>query len=350
MLTGKGSPIAEGSRVYVDQFIWIHLARANTDSTHPAFKLLTNLRALKRANAITVPLSATHYLELWNRRSYSSREAVGDLMIELSDFTTLSAIHTVRQTEVSDAVLSWVRTGNPHENDDTRVSILGRGAEHAFGSVSGRFRFVESVANETVAEGPAAAEPQDFIHLRSALSFDKWQRFNLIGIPALYQFEDNGFDLRPLHRLGNAFASEHNHLRDHWDLSADPSLLFRLLANWSLEGLREEISIAFSGAGDDPNRYFTGPTAGAAFLSAIPTENVRLNLLYDLHQDPGYLFKQHDQADIDSLALAVPYCDFVFTERHWAHHLAKSGLAGEYSTVVPAGVDEMNRALTTRLT
>jgi hypothetical protein len=336
---------ADQKLVYLDQFVWINLARANTDRTHPAFELLESLRALKLANRIRVPLLANHYLELWNRRDHWSREAVGDLMIELSEFETLSAIHRVREKEVADSVARWVKYGDPRAVAVDRMAILGRGAEHAFDSVTGRFRFVESIANTSAEEGEPAGEPQEFFELRTTLTWNQWQRFNLIGVPALYQFHDNGIDLRPSHRLGDSFANRHNQLRSQWDFSSDSSFLFRILAKQSLQSLRQEISDSFRADGVDPNSYFTSPTPGVAFLSTLPTENVRLNLLYDLHRDAGYRFKQHDETDITSLALAVPYCDLVFTERHWSHHLNRSGISTEYATIVPAGMVAMNHAL-----
>jgi hypothetical protein len=115
--------------VYLDQFVYIRLARAglgrgpDEDTAHHQRYLAQTL-----AREVRFPLGV-HYLETWRQGNPTRRRELAAEMIRLSRLNTIAPPRTVWRAETSAAVQELFGTPTP-----TRpVVVWGQGAAHAFG-------------------------------------------------------------------------------------------------------------------------------------------------------------------------------------------------------------------------
>jgi len=189
--------------VYLDQWVWVNLAKAaSADEGGVYADLLDRLRRLRSSGRIVLPLAAGNYLELLHRRSSKSRREVAKIMAGLSGYATLRAIHLVQAEEVRLAAI-WVRDPSAPPPAIDRSFILGTGANHAFGSRWGRWRFVETFQPDGPDDGPETEPPEDFRTLATRLPVELREWLNLVGADEDYNL--TVIDYRPGHRLGDEF-------------------------------------------------------------------------------------------------------------------------------------------------
>lgn len=324
--------------VYLDMNIWVALTRGciQRDSRWQAARDGLIL-AVENGRAM-VPLSSAHYLELWHRSNEESREHVGTLMRDISQYATIQPSGRVRAMEV-EAHISRLQLSTTYANHDSRNAILGHGVAHAFGSPHGRFRFVESraSADDKEPEGPPTAPPEGWEQLDR--QGDAWEWLHLVGTQRLLEL--NGLDRTPEHRHGSSYLRDQIHLREQ--ATNNPEIHRRLrdiVAGEELMSLIDDINEIAEQLRIDPRSLiFSEPTMSPPesihnFVSNLPSADTWATLRYWKHRDLTHPWDQHDWTDLSALSIAVPYCDFVLTERRWAHMIKASGLAEKYSTSV----------------
>jgi hypothetical protein len=99
--------------------------------------------------------------------------------------------------------------------------------------------------------------------------------------------------------------------------------------------------------GIDFPALFPEPDAARRFTDSMPSADVWITLLTARHRNPQTPWTVNDIHDADALSVAVPYCDFVATERHAAHLLHAEGLPKRVATTVVTTLDELVAAITT---
>ena len=68
-----------------------------------------------------------------------------------------------------------------------------------------------------------------------------------------------------------------------------------------------------------------------------------------MNRNANRKWKRNDINDMDALGLAVPFCDFVATERNACNVLNKSGIADRFGTVIIPALDDLIPELKSRL-
>lgn len=321
--------------VYLDMNVWVALAKGLKGQDPAWARRYALLAEAVDAEDVVIPLTAGHYLELWNRSNRESREDIGRVMQRLSKFKTLAPIQTVLGMEINAYVGRLA-------GDDSRVDssdLLGYGSSHAFDSPYGRFRFVESLASDdgSVPEGDAVEPPPEFVSPPEGAA---WEWIQLVGLPEV--LASPGVDRTPSHRLGTANAEEELRIREL--MAGDAQIKARLrdfLIADVITSLFETINDVCTRAGissyalffDHPE-HTTPPEAMRAFIAELPTGDAFVTLREHKHRDATHPWEQHDRIDLQSLAATLPYVDMVITERRWAHLCRASGLARRYQTLV----------------
>jgi hypothetical protein len=187
----------------------------------PTAERVKNLLIAQRADDTTrVPLSASHCLETWHRRDERSRHELAALMRDVSRYDTLAPVHLMQQAGVE-----WhmAKLAAPDVEVPTPASLLlGRGVNHAFGSPTGHFRVVSSIADDSTPEGAPADVPQVLLH--AARTGESWEWFNLAGSAQFLLLD--GIEVRPEHRRGRFDVEAEMLLRQR--LLADKTMLFDL--------------------------------------------------------------------------------------------------------------------------
>ncbi len=138
--------------------------------------------------------SVASYLELWHRSDQRSREHVGSMMRDVSGYMTIPAPPVVRRREVREFVSRFIGSSTRRT---TGAEFVGYGANHAFDSLNGRFRFVESLASfdGSQKEGPKVSPPENWNSLNR--SGPSWEWLQLVGSQQF--LESPGVDRTPEH-------------------------------------------------------------------------------------------------------------------------------------------------------
>jgi len=321
--------------LFLDMNYWVQMARGmNTHDTRWA-TVYSRLREAVEQAIVTIPLFAGHYLELWHRSDSTSREDVGRLMRDLSQYVTLLPIQDIQKLEI-DAYLE-TKSGNPSQV--TIENIIGRGVEHAFSSPQGRVRFVESLETPEDPESAPAEPPVEWDRLRSLLGSAGWEWFQLVGHPLFNGAL--GVDRTPEHRHGAKYAQREENFRKQ--LMSTPGMKTRLddvVVLQEFNAALDLINDACESRGIDPytlllNGHEQNPPDGIReFVASVPTMNVFAKLRMQMHRDYSYPLKQHDRDDLVMLATTIPYCNWVITEKTWRHLSHVSCLSSRYHTEV----------------
>lgn len=333
--------------LYLDMTCWVQMARGLQTKDARWTEAATALECAARAGTITIPLSASNYLELWHRSNTASREQIGSLMRDLSGYATLLEFSMVQRLEIEAFVATWV-------GDERRVltsDLIGWGASHAFSATYGRLRFVENIESQDQPEGPPAPPPPDLDQLRVRMGVSNWEWFQLVGVDGIEAQPE--LDRTPEHRYGSQDEAEENRIRAL--LITDPGTMKRLddLTRFQeLVQLTDTINRICIARRVDPYGLFheTMHPAGIAgavreFGQSVPTVHVKATLRAWKHRDFTHPWDQHDRTDLRALSLAVPYCDWVVTERRWAHLAKASGLSAAYATTVGSGLSALEGVL-----
>ena len=82
-----------------------------------------------------------------------------------------------------------------------------------------------------------------------------------------------------------------------------------------------------------------------ALITGLPSRLTVLELRRQLHENPETRFQPNDLSDIAFLAIAVPYCDVIVTERKWVHHLNRAGLPQRFSTRILSDLAALPRLI-----
>jgi hypothetical protein len=86
--------------VYLDMNVWVTLAKGLKKQDSVSEDRVAGLRTAVEAGRAMIPLTTSHYLELWHRTGQESREDVGRLMAQLSGYATLAPIQRGLQLEI----------------------------------------------------------------------------------------------------------------------------------------------------------------------------------------------------------------------------------------------------------
>lgn len=331
--------------LFLDMNAWVAIARGVKSGAEEWIEAAHSLRRLTESDNLAVPLIGAHYLELWHRRGQESREDVGRQMRDISAYKTFAPLLAVQKLEL-DAYLGRIRG---RESRVAPIDVLGVGANHAFDSRFGRFRFVASIAaaDGSVPEGPAVPAPDELA--KADLSGPAWEWYQLVGEDELLDMP--GLERTPEHRLGTLSLDEEQHIRDL--LTSQPwarQRLRDLIITREVERLTTAIHQACWEHRIDPrsllfeNPNATPPQAMQALVNGMPSLDTLVTLRERKHQDLGHRWDQHDRTDLHALAVAIPYSKIVITEKRWAHMARASGLAERYDTEI-YGLSDLRRVV-----
>ncbi|MDA8358106.1 MAG: hypothetical protein M0Z95_17845 [Actinomycetota bacterium] len=327
--------------VYLDMNHWYALGKAMARRSASAVDadLLAKLRALRAAGAVVLPLFAIHYMELReNPRDRLTTEAA-DAMEELSDFWALAPTSIVLAEEIDEQLQA--RFGRPWTI--RRSPRIGRGFGFAHGEPGhlaldgppeAQARLRHQLGDEGVSDLIAQANA---MFERAALAESRQVPcFNVYGdrdaaeeaLAGICIFVDN-LKTNPSLRAG---------LRD--------AVIARELAGEIRQSFSDAIQYA---AGDDDKYEFARKvTVSKDVLTDIamsmPSRKVAVAVRMVYYKNATHTWKVSDLRDIEALALAVPSCDVVVTDKEVCGALRQARFnEPEYATVLSNRRDLLDR-------
>jgi hypothetical protein len=334
---------------YLDLNHWISLAKAavghpDGGKSQPALDALRELRA---SGQVLLPLSATHYMEMSRIRSARQRFDVADVMEELSGFECLMDRTVVIRLELQEAFCRLL-------GEDARIydplPLIGNGGMQAFGLRGGlriRDGDGQDVTDDAKSRWPAGPE-----------AFDVWRRDaehrlnrSLLAGPSAEEepaLRKAGWNPEKATEVSKQRAQQENEQATR--LAED--------SRWRRGRLRDVVAARYlaleihptldeesTQRGIDFPDLFPQPDAARRFTDSMPSADVWITLLTAQHRNPQTRWTANDIYDADALSVAIPYCDFVATERHAAHLLHAEGLPERVDTTVVTSLDELVAAL-----
>jgi hypothetical protein len=324
--------------VYLDFNHWISLAKAAAGHTQgDTFKdVLGTCRSSVSSGRATFVLAAAHYSEILKVGSTRQRRDLANVMESLTRFRTLVSRVTVMKLELA-AALDFVLRLTPRDPD---IDLIGHGVCHALGLSNGGFRIRERTTGEDVT--PQFREqygPQEFdAYMSNALL--ELERSSLRG-------PRDEAELQKLRALGYAPQHALQVARSRADEERAQRLRLDGGGPWRRERLSDVVTArelliefqnmaptAFQERGVGIADILTSSEAGVAFMRSMPSTDVSIELKTAWHRNRDKPWSENDIYDIDAMALAVPYCDVVVTEKACHHALVSAGMDTRMNTVL----------------
>jgi hypothetical protein len=294
--------------VYLDQNHFVNFAKViagkPTRDGYP--ELLCAARNAATTGRAIFPLSATHLMEMSNIGDAQRRANVANIMGELSGFSYLLGRPLVIQHEV-EASLSLVAgqdltTGGP-------IDLISYGGLWPFGK---QWRITTSgVTGQDTTEQLRAVMGDDAFNAAMAGADQEAQMHLLNGGEEGHPQGTwrAGLDARAKREVGQVTAidtepnyRENGRLRDVVN------------ANEAYAELNEYLATGVHRSGLNLLQLFPTPEDARRFTDGMPSTRVAVSLKTHFHKNPQHNWDTHDIHDIDALAVAVPYCDAVFTD------------------------------------
>ena len=333
--------------IYFDLNHWIELSKAlsgHEDGKNHRFTLDACSKAVGEGRAV-FPLSEYIYAEIAKIGNYRQRHDLRMVIEQICRYMVLTSLSVVVTHEI-ESVLDQSVGPNPEPVGLT--NYLDWGVSRAFGRTS-NLR-VKSASGVDITE-----------EFRSSYS-DGAEAFDSIILNAELELNRKAIDgptpqeeprLRALGWRPEVIVQGYERMTED---ELDQARRFDENPTWRLGRTRDvvmarEVVVAF---GDilAEGLEARGPDSfdlscaqkredlGSLF-GAMPSLDVGVTLRTSLHPDPNHRWTNNDVFDIGALALTIPYCDVVVTDRAMWSHVMRHKLPKRYNTVVITRLSEL---------
>lgn len=331
--------------VYLDQWVWIKLARANRGRPEAPWHLDV-LEAVREAAAdgVAFPLSATHYLETARIRDPRQRQDLVDVMAPVSAMRTLRGGREPIRHQLLVALHESV--GRPAFRP-TPPQMLGLGASWAVQGVQASMRVLDSEGSIVDNADPAwlrhvnqyteacmlAGPPDEEVPSLRAMGYRTAQEV----------------DTQPGSRLDweKAFSEQ---LKSHAPSRAELRiwLLARELTHEHQEVFDEVLSeyrlrVSDLAGGSDYSRQ--NRQRLVAFVDLVPSLRIAAEMKLEMFRNRSREWSWNMISDIDFLSRAVPYCQVVVADRDAASIFKRSGAEARLQATVISQLRDLPDAL-----
>jgi hypothetical protein len=319
-------PARPPALVFLDLNHYIYLARTAAGLTAPDGydDLHRAVTAARRQNRAVFPLSGTHYMEMSGILDPAQRTAVAEVMESLSGFQVLLGRVTIAELEIDamiDALLGSESVGE-------RIDLLGPTFGRAFG-MRGGLTIRDANGNDSSASMREEVGNREYERIMAEASL-AFERGMLAGPPDEEIAALRAADYAPekTREVTERRAQQERDLAARLDQD-DKWRRGRLRDVVSASELTHEwidqITRATLARGTDIGQVVGKDQARMrAFADGMPSSRVAISLKTRYHRDGRHQWTPNDIHDIDALAVAVPYCDAVFTDKAARNALAAS--------------------------
>ncbi len=313
--------------VYLDQNKWIDLARAETG--HPKGEpFVETLAALKQAvdeGRARFPLSAAHYYETGKQRVRKRRMELATTMVRLAGTLRIAPPDTIVPWEIQRALVEVFDL--PLSVPD--LELFGSGAAHAFSAPT--LRYTAPAEWEGIQLPP---EWQDELERRTGPAFEAMLLASVVpeGLPYPMRIVFHDFknltDERFVHGQQDVAETLKKHGRHR---------LEDLMLATAYTDIRVPVAEASYRLRLNPEQV---GDRWRQILEAIPSRWVRMKLRHHRQANPQEAWHGHDLNDVTALAIAVPYCDVVVTEKSWASFLNAAKVGDRFGHLVTRSLQD----------
>jgi hypothetical protein len=329
--------------VYLDLNHWIGLADvvANRPTGEGYKDALTACRAAKQNGLAAFPLSGTHYMEVSKIVDPSRRANLAAIMEELSDFMTLLSRVTVMRLELETALDQALDVSS----SSLVADLIGWGVGHSVG-VEGGPEFVD----ESGASFTAAARAKMGTDAFDQMLANMWLALERMIIRG----PQNDAEVATLRARGWQPDAAVKVAQERADREIELVAILNAEPAWRKGRLRDVVSareltheiwealVEGLVARGIPNiDSFKDREKIRQFTRSMPSTEVVIEMKTARHRNPSTKWDTKTIFDIDAMALSVPYCDAVVTERHACSILERAGFSGRMDVALMRRLDEL---------
>lgn len=298
--------------VYLDQWVWVKLARVHYGKKEDNIWRDTYLKVLNAAacQLAIFPLDVNRCEEIMQITDSEKKLRFTNFAFLISGGHTLRAWPVLQIIEI----LCYLVHHNINQHFIRNNMLVGHGIQHAYG------RTIEITEN-------SGKLPRDFLeHLSASISYPNTLWCLLLHGGKNWRVKYTKAVKPVLDRLES--------LR----LTGKKYLNYEEIVKWQLREsgvnfIKDMLKMADELNIDIKLPSFKNEDEIIDFLTSVPTLNVstRLNTTRDVLNRP---VSRNDILDLAYLYVAIPYCDFVFTERFWAKQANDCKFGEKYGTII----------------
>lgn len=317
--------------IYFDQRIWIDLLKAHKGIEPYKQKygdVCRKVMIASDANNHKFPFSMWTLIETHKRTKLESRKELFQFIFRVSKFNTILPWVEILSPEIRNAILISVKK----QPVNLEGVVFGEGIGHCFSSKEVLLpkEGAKPISEEKKKEIFSALRDPDRVadalsgevlweYIRAEDERDKEMTEKLEGLRKKYSHPDK---------------------RKQKDI-ADARFLFEVIENRFIrEVLNQQLD-----AKEYIKQVFSSRENADNFLKQIPTAYVYHILEYARDSNKSRSIEKNDFADLGALAIAIPYCDVVVTEREWANILNKRGIGKLCNTRIIHDINELMQVL-----
>jgi hypothetical protein len=336
-------PARPPALIYLDLNHYINLARTAAGLQVPDGYggLLRAATAARQQDRAVFPLSGTHYMEMSGILDPAQRTAVAEVMESLWGFRVLLGRVTLAELEIDAMIGALLSLGSAAE----RIDLLGPTFGWAFG-MRGGLTIRDADGSDSSASMREEVGDREFerIMAEATLAFERGM---LAGPPdeEIAALRAAGYAPEKTREVTEKRAQQERDLSarldedDKWrrgrlrDVVSASELTHEWLDQITRATLARGTSIGQVVGGDRERMR--------AFVEGMPSSRVAISLKTRYHRDGRHQWTANDIHDIDALAIAVPYCDAVFTDKAARNALAASRELRPFGTFLPRKPGEL---------
>ncbi|MET7810298.1 hypothetical protein ABZT26_05510 [Streptomyces sp. NPDC005395] len=252
--------------VYLDQNAWVNLLKEAKKGRSSTDCNIQELMERKKSGLAHFPLSAMHYMETWHRSKWESRYDLAGVMRDISGYLTLAPMHRLHRAEIEKAIVEKMALKG--YTPVPEVGAFGHGVDHAFASSTGRFRYVESLADEHW-DSPTIELEDDPIRILKSKGDAVYQWASLAGSPDSMKLE--GFDRITQHRRGRFYAENQQKKMDFWTSPGGKDLVDRAVITSDFIVALDDVNDVCEIRGVDPLSLVHSHEDIIELWNAVPT-------------------------------------------------------------------------------
>ncbi len=325
---GLSLPPRPPALVYLDIWVYVRLAQAAAGTGRRGYDELLDACQQSRADGRALfPLSSTHIVELYDIASVDQRRDLVAVMEELSDFHCFLGLPQIQELEVEAALaeLPTVTTA-----PQTSLALIGPSVLYPFGRLGVGFEFGGVHSDDAGWWAEQVCQDLGIDPGADAMaSLHRWMERQLITGPENHndpELRSYGYTLDVRRNMLEQRAQQQRHLAQALD--ANPEMRRGRLRDWvnffeMQIGLKEALGRATGTLNMsiiellelDQLPEQQGRTKLRDFSDRMPSTRVTVSAKERYHRDSFHDWTSNDLNDIDALAIAVPYCHAVYTDK-----------------------------------
>ena len=308
--------------VYLDQNHWIYLAQDYWGKPHkPDHKgLAARLLDAVKSDRVRLPLSTIHFIEHLRAESAARRHRLAQVFDRFSRGWHMASWSSVLPVEIHRAVANALG----ERSTMLRPEVFGKGFLFGLGPKERALLLEGRTEQQLNLLQSIAALPEAILDLLTYPNEAGRGRQNAMVIESS---RANPAAVEELRSLRKSHSTEvHRRAQYAGYMLHHQELIFPALD--AIGRTRDEfLSLGLEGL--------------TAFWSSVPSLDVDCELTLYRDRQWSKSVNPSDVRDIGHLALAIPYCEVVVTERFWARAAEETGLAKKYGTVVWTDLTEV---------